>query len=466
MSEHFDPDELQGNILRGYKFDRVRYLMLEIIDRRKACGFLALAAEAGNEFVPRITRERQWAPPGPDRCFNIGITFQGLRALGLTAADLAQFPTDFREGMAHRATKIGDVGTSAPTHWDAPFNHPERIHLVASIYSDTEMVLDGVQVQVSHFFNILGTRDGIALPNDKVFFGYRDSISQPKIDAVHDRDQKDVSEPSDPLGTLLLGHPSLHDSVWFGGRHPSVLLKNGTFDAFRVLEQDCAGFESWLSASARVLLENDLAKDLLDLDDPWWVSEGLDLHGALRELVAAQMCGRWRKGTPVESSPESPNPPQGVSLTNFDYNVVSRCPAGAHMRRCNPRGGPIVQRMANYTRRLVRRGMPYGPPFDPKNPDTEKRGLLGNFIGASISAQFEAIMSDWLNLGLQDPEITGSNDPLLGANCRDTSWFDMKLRDGGRFRLHGLPRFVHPRGGAYLFLPSLPAIRSMAAQGL
>lgn len=466
MREHIDPDELQGNILRGYRFKRVRYLMLEVVNRRTACGFLALAAEGGNEFVPTITRERQWAAPGPDRCFNVGLTFHGLKALGLSPADLAAFPADFREGMAHRATKIGDVGTSAPGFWAAPFNEPDRIHLVASIYANSENVLDAVQVQASHAFNILGTRDGRAQPNDEVFFGYRDSISQPKFDAAHDRDQEGVSEPSDPLGTLFLGHPSLHDSVWFGGRNPGVLLKNGTFNAFRVLEQDCNGFEDWLTEAATLLHEHDLAGHLLDLEAPWWKTEGLNLHGALRELVAAQMCGRWRNGTPFESSPESPTLPENVSLTNFDYNMVSRCPVGAHMRRCNPRGGPIVQRMANYTRRLVRRGMPYGPPVDPMTPDNHKRGLLGNFIGASISAQFEAIMSDWLNLGLQHPDITGSNDPLLGANCPKTSWFDIRLRDGSSFRLYGLPRFVHPRGGAYLFLPSLPAIRAMATNGL
>jgi hypothetical protein len=142
------------------------------------------------------------------------------------------------------------------------------------------------------------------------------------------------------------------------------------------------------------------------------------------------------------------------------------------MRRCNPRGGPIVQRIANYTRRLVRRGMTYGPvvdkaqPFDPEKPDKEEWGLLGNFIGANIGAQFEAVMCDWLNLGLQDPNVTGANDPLLGANGPETSWFDLTApNDAGGvdfIRIRGFPRFVTCRGGAYLFLPSLPAIRYLA----
>ena len=68
-------------------------------------------------------------------------------------------------------------------------------------------------------------------------------------------------------------------------------------------------------------------------------------------------------------------------------------------------------------------------------------------------------MYDWLNLGLQHPDLTGSNDPLLGANDPMTSWFDLRGRDGETIRVHEVPRFVRARGGAYTFLPSLAAIR-------
>ena len=65
---------------------------------------------------------------------------------------------------------------------------------------------------------------------------------------------------------------------------------------------------------------------------------------------------------------------------------------------------------------------------------------------------------DWLNLGLQDPRITGSNDPITGTNDPGTSWFDLPLKSGDTIRLRGLPEFVSTRGGAYTFLPSLKAI--------
>jgi hypothetical protein len=126
-----------------------------------------------------------------------------------------------------------------------------------------------------------------------------------------------------------------------------------------------------------------------------------------------------------------------------------------------------VQRVANNSRRLVRRGVPYGPLYDPAKRDPDKpepeRGLLGNFIGASLGAQFEALSCDWLNLGLQDPRITGSNDPVAGANDPVTSWFDLPLKSGSTIRLRGLPRFVWTRGGAYTFLPSIAAIRFLGS---
>jgi hypothetical protein len=107
--------------------------------------------------------------------------------------------------------------------------------------------------------------------------------------------------------------------------------------------------------------------------------------------------------------------------------------------------------------------MPYGPAYDAANPDNEERGLLGNFIGANLGAQFEAVSCDWLNLGLQDPRITGSNDPLVGVNDPATSWFDLPLKSGATIRLDGLPQLVTTRGGAYTFLPSLSAIRFLGS---
>jgi deferrochelatase/peroxidase EfeB len=242
---------------------------------------------------------------------------------------------------------------------------------------------------------------------------------------------------------------------------PPVLGINGAFNAYRVLEQDVAAFEAFLDRAARQLLDGDAATELLPPGTEMNFGPGASRLTAMREVVAAKLAGRWRTGTPLALSPHDPAPDPPVSYRDFDYvddTEGLKCPISSHIRRSNPRGGKIVQRIANHTRRLVRRGIPYGPAFDPSRPDGVARGLLGNFICANLAAQFEAVHADWINLGLQDPRITGSNDPLLGANEEDASSFALPT-SRGLVRLRGFPRFVRTRGGAYTFLPSISALR-------
>ncbi|MGB6399056.1 MAG: hypothetical protein WBF73_25750 [Bradyrhizobium sp.] len=476
MSTAFNPADVQGNILRGYRKPRVRYLMIEVAEPIAARRWLA-ACLAGSDGVPQITTEEPWETK-PDTCFNIGLTYQGLRALGTPAASLASFPTEFIEGMSKRAVKLGDAGPSAPENWDKPFNQPARIHLIASIYADDVARLDSLQrAAISDKWGLKllePARDGWCFNADYVHFNYTDNISQPKFAEIHGTDNypdRD-SQPMAPLGTVLLGYQTNFEGLKWRVPQPVALGYNGSFNAFRVLEQDVVGFEEYLTSAADMLLKHPDVDALLPPGDEAKIElkkgERLSRRDALREVIAAAMCGRWRNGVPLALSPDTPNPSPDVSRTNFDYGAKSRCPYGAHIRRCNPRGAQIVQRVANHSRRLVRRGMPYGPeyvhdPAKPRDPNEPKRGLLGNFIGANLGAQFEAMSCDWLNLGLQDPRVTGSNDPLLGANEPATSWFDLPLPSGEPIRLRGLPRFVTTKGGAYTFLPSISAIKYLGS---
>ncbi len=469
-----DRAQLQGNILRGYRHKQVRHLVLAVAERATACAWLGTITGGDTTLAPQITTEAPWLVK-PDHCFNIGITAQGLRALGVSAEVMASFPDEFTDGMAARALKLGDFGNSAPSRWSAPFDDPALVHVVATIHADDSAHLDRVQQRVQATGNgqawrVLGARDGANFNGDQVHFGYRDNISQPRFVGIHDPADYPDAQPLAPLGTVLLGHKTAFEGLFWPVPQPAVLGHNGSFSAFRVLAQDVAGFEAYLDHAASELLAHPQGHELLAPDSAWVARSGLTRHNALREVLAAKMCGRWRNGVPLALSPDAPDtmdPTHPVPLGNFDYqndNDGARCPYGAHMRRCNPRGSTIVQRMANHTRRLVRRGIPYGPAYDPAKPDDGiERGLLGHFLSANLAAQFEAVHYDWLNLGLQDPRITGSNDPLLGANDPVDSWFELPLPAGGAIRLRGLPRFVSTRGGAYLFLPSLPALRHLAA---
>jgi deferrochelatase/peroxidase EfeB len=469
VSAAFNAADVQGNIVRGYRKPRVRHLVLEVTDRAAARRWLA-GSISGSNTVPQITPEKTWTAK-PDTCFNIGLTFEGLRALGTPASSLNTFPTEFVEGMNSRALKLGDAGPSAPETWPAPFDDPKRLHLIATIYADEIAQLDRVQQQAvggATGLKLLGMREGWNFHDDYVHFGYRDNISQPRFAEVHDPGDYD-DQPRAPLGTVLLGYPTNFEGVTWRVPQPEPLGLNGSFNAFRVLAQDVVGFEAYLDRAATDLLGHPNVNELLPAGAEATIGVGLSRHAALREIVAANLCGRWRTGVPLALSPDTPDPTPPVSMTDFDYTGASGCPYGAHIRRSNPRGGQIVQRVANHSRRLIRRGMPYGPPYDydpaktDRKSDEEERGLLGNFIGANLGAQFEAMSCDWLNLGLQDPRITGSNDPVVGANEPGTSWFDVPLKSGATIRLRGLPRFVQTRGGAYTFLPSISAIRYLGA---
>lgn len=470
MSTVFDLADLQGNILRGYRKPRVRYLLLEVADRRIARRWLAASVSGRAELVPQITTGN-WGANKPDTCFNIGLTYEGLRALGTPSSWLETFPNEFIQGMTARALKLGDVGPSAPETWPEPFNQPKRIHLIATIYADKVEQQDEIQRRAlgdGKALTLLGTREGYKFRGDFVHFGYRDNIMQPRFEGIHDPQRHNDGQPRAPLGTVLLGHPTNLEGLTWRVPQPAALGHNGTFNAFRVLKQDVVGFEEYLDQAAADLIKHPQVDELLSPCAEAKIGQVLSVEGrrgALREVVAANLCGRWRDGTPLALSADAPDP--NVDQAKFDYVGQSRCPYGAHIRRCNPRGGQIVQRVANNSRRLVRRGMPYGPIYDPARRDRDKpepeRGLLGNFIGASLGAQFEAMSCDWLNLGLQDPRITGSNDPIAGANDPETSWFDLPLKCGRAIRLRGLPRFVWTRGGAYTFLPSLSAIRFLGS---
>jgi hypothetical protein len=77
---------------------------------------------------------------------------------------------------------------------------------------------------------------------------------------------------------------------------------------------------------------------------------------------------------------------------------------------------------------------------------------------ASIRRQFEFVQREWLN----DGNVVGTgatDDPLAGHGAGERRL----AIPGPHPRVLGdVPRFVRPRAGAYLFVPSLSALRDLA----
>jgi hypothetical protein len=132
----------------------------------------------------------------------------------------------------------------------------------------------------------------------------------------------------------------------------------------------------------------------------------------------------------------------------------------------SPRGQQVIGG-STHLHRILRRGIPYGPPYDPTHPhDGHNRGLLGLFIGVSLRDQFEFLMANWANDGTFTAGLGHTQDPLLGARpTHSTATFSIPHPQGPVI-LDGLSRFVITRGSAYCFLPSITALRYLAEPGL
>jgi hypothetical protein len=135
--------------------------------------------------------------------------------------------------------------------------------------------------------------------------------------------------------------------------------------------------------------------------------------------------------------------------------------------------------------RIVRRAMPYGPAYDPAHPDSTPRGLIGYFINASLTNQFEFLTKQWnlatdfvkaatspagipgnayYNSSGQDVFL-GVNDP---SNPSGTNYSSFTLpapgaKGSGNTTVTGFSRMIFTRGGAYCFLPSISGLKYLSA---
>jgi deferrochelatase/peroxidase EfeB len=439
-------DDVQGLIVRGYTMPMARHIGLNVRELGAARGLLA-ALTGADPAVPGVTTAEPWVVK-PDCCVNLGITYPGLAALGVSPQDLASFPEEFIQGAAARAELVGDTGASAPEHWLRWLVDPGP-HLLLSLFAQSDEALESTTKQLelawAPGWDELGRLDGAPLPGYVGHFGYRDAISQPTIEDVPPTGLPDHM-PRAPLGEFLLGYPSQHAQFSYPVPTPPQLGLNGSFGAFRMLAQDVDAFAEFLTHQA-------------------------SRTGMSEELIAAKLCGRWRNGVPLVLSPDTdtPDPPiPPEAFNDFDYVDDTRgyrCPIGSHIRRMYPRGERVAGNSA-HKHRIVRRGMTYGPPYDPANPrDGHERGLLGMFIGVSLLDQFEFLMAHWVNDGKFTAGLTqDEKDPLLGAHPDGGGRFSIP-RPEGPVVLDGFSRFITTRGGAYCFLPSITAIRYLADPG-
>jgi Dyp-type peroxidase family len=439
-----DRPNIQGFVVRGYRLPYAGYLFLRIDDAARARAALG-------EFLPQVITAEHWTDK-PASGINLAFSFRGLRALGLDERTLDAFPPEFRGGMAARAQVLGDVGDSAPEHWEAPFRDASAHVLVMVSAKDAAALAErGERVRAAigraGGASVVGAQDGAALEGGREHFGYADGFAQPAIEGSGFEPQpgegaaeKDGWRPIRP-GELLLGYPDEQGAIT-PAPPPDGFGVNGSFLVYRKLRQDVAAFRRMLADAAA-------------------------LYPGGEELLAAKIVGRWRDGTPLDASPDRPDPElaRDSRRTNaFDYAGDPdglRCPVGAHVRRMNPRRSlPFDGKLVN-RHRIMRRGITYGDSLPPGTDDDGKdRGVIFMCLQASLARGFEFVQSQWANGG-NAFRLAQDQDVIVGPH--DTQG-PAKMTVPGRppFFLGPLSRTVTMRGGEYFFTPGINGLRHLA----
>ncbi len=395
----------------------------------------------------------------PKQTMNIAISAFGLKALGVSEESWMSFPHVFREGMAARAHRLGDTGPADPAKWEGGLGTAD-IHVMVNLTGLDAASVDLWRQQVSAAAIEYGVKQRHVVEAAVVFdqrsgcpaahFGFVDPISQPAIAGLDEGHPGDGAREGNGWrsiapGEFLLGYENELGEVT-ATPTPHSLGVNGTFIVFRKAAQDVGGFRKYLKQGAMNL----------------WGKDDL----AHQEKMAAKIVGRWKSGCPLALSPDQDNPELAADpnrVNDFDYADDPeglKCPLGAHLRRANPRKSKITSAADVNRKRMIRRGLEYGPPLPEGAPDDGvSRGQAGMIIVADIELQFEFIQAEWIQKGDFIGLPTEEKDPLIGANG-----------DGGQFTVPGadmpflfdIRQFVTVEGGEYFFAPGLSALRGLA----
>jgi Dyp-type peroxidase family len=461
----------------------------------EAASLLDVLKSPAARILPERTAEK------PPVGFTLGFTWSGLHALGIDPVTLETFPAAFKEGMAARAHLLGDYGESAPNLWHGWLGHRD-VHGVAgilvsagasaaaqprrattsdtvtptasaaaqgvpSLYANTVALAKRLvqmtaqppaeiaEIEEAAGFRILQLEVGYTpLRQFKgesyrvEHFGFRDGLSQPFVDLGltppppgGGTPRRDGTWAPVAPGEIFLGPPDEDGLRAIQPANPA-LRAHGTYMVFRKLAQDVVGFHHYLQERAR--------------DEE---------H---RQLLAAQMFGRWQNGASLVRHPRQPKwyaASERHLINDFRFHSEDphglKCPVGSHIRRVNPRDQQL--RDVSKRHRILRQSIPYGGPLV-ENPDAdwdgEERGLLFICYQARIDAQFEFIQREWINGGEIFGQAGLDKCPITGANTGALT--DAFQVPGSPAALTHLPRFVTTRGGDYFFAPGLEALRGIA----
>jgi Dyp-type peroxidase family len=436
------------------EFDDIQHILLtrvpaltgryEFLSFRNAAGGRAWLSEIVTK-VPSAAEVRA-SKDKDNRWVSVAFTLNGLRALGLGEDSLATFPEEFRQGMVARSEMLGDTGANHPDNWVGGLAGSD-LHAIVILFARDATERSRCQVEHANLVarcegvEVLSTLDLEATPPFDCahdHFGYRDRLSEPVMEGTGEVPTPGSGGPFKP-GEFILGYPD-EDGPPANLPQPEILSRNGSYMAYRRLQEHVGKFREFLRAHGKTPEE--------------------------QELIAAKLMGRWRSGAPLVLAPDKDDPALGADpQRNNDFNYKQMdphgyaVPLGSHARRMNPRD--TAHNMNR--RRMIRRGATYGPHLpESAAEDGVERGIAAFVICASLIRQFEFAQNVWVN-DKNFHELGNERDPLIGSQD-GTLEFKIPKRPI-RKKITGLPAFTTVRGGSYFFLPGIRALRYLAALG-
>ncbi|SEB22156.1 Dyp-type peroxidase [Pedobacter hartonius] len=475
----------------------------------------------GKDLMSAMFKDQDNVPPGAEKIFPQSDSFlKGMTALG---ADLGDIPADLSavdpaaiaslpalqkwklfekkviteepelEPLEKAYLKLDGLQIDAMLLL-ADDSEPYLLRETRSFVTEFEKL--GIQVVAIELGKALRNNEGEGIEH----FGYVDGRSQP----LYLTTDFEMGNPrKERINEKAFRKESGDIDLWDPKAPLEILLKEdlasnvpgsfGSYFVFRKLEQDVLRFS---------MAEQNLA-------------DKLKLTGKDRERAGAMAVGRFRDGTPlVLSSTDgflpgkdnnfrydgrdasgNPNP------RSVDDSLGLKCPFQAHIRKTNPRQNVGEGEDGDQSRRITRRGIPYGERI--KNPNafqalddlpTGGVGLLFACFQSSIVKQFSFMQKTWANnTGFKVSSAPGQDgsspetgiDTLIGQSSQlsgaggnpDHNWRKeygghhghTSLPDVGNLDLsHSHPtrfnfsNFVKFRGGEFFFAPSIPFLTQSA----
>lgn len=342
----------------------------------------------------------------------------------------------------------------------------------------------------------------VYMPTPNEYFGFADGIGDPVFKGQYPEETEAVSvqgrgkrmgDKWEPLeaGEFILGYPDESQELPPCAA-PTEFMRNGSFMAYRKLHEYVGRFQEVVSTEAeRFARVRNIDRTEAEI------------------TLRAKMCGRWPDGIPMALFPTFGAYMEERARLGFDGSdrlavlekqiayirskessdfryaddmLGYKTAPGAHLRRMNTRdyldplntvgidpdtGKQFLNEAGtaalNARRRILRRGLPYGPPPGAELTDDTEQGVTMMIVGASLFRQFEFVQQQWIQYGL---DFHQGNDtcPMLGNHKEHRRFAIPADPESGEcpYMMSGLKTFVECRGGDYFFVPSMTALRMIA----